>query len=282
MNKNYVLATSFFIFSLFLSVLCDAISKILIQEFGAVNISVFRAFFSGIIIVPVIFFKKVKYNYKNNLFLHILRSVLFFPAMFFWLYALKTSSINHATISNFCIPLVVLIFSSIFLKEKIQARIWLATILIFLGLILSFNLNFSLHQDNRILYFVISIVFFALLDIITKKISITEEIVSIIIKSSICNTILCIPFLGELKLIINSGFLHWFIVLGAINNLLFYFLIKAYSIATLSFLAPLRYIELIIAMFCSYIFWGEYPKYTLIIGFAIIAATNIFVLRIKH
>ncbi len=93
---------------------------------------------------------------------------------------------------------------------------------------------------------------------------------------------MCIPFLGELKLIINSGFLYWFIALGTINNLLFYFLIKAYSLAPLSFLAPLRYIELIIAMLCSYIFWGEYPKYTLIIGSAIIATTNIFVLRIKH
>ena len=54
------------LFSLFLSVLCDSISKILIHEFDAVNISVFRAFFSGIIIIPVIFLTKVKYNYIVN------------------------------------------------------------------------------------------------------------------------------------------------------------------------------------------------------------------------
>lgn len=206
--------------------------------------------------------KKNKWN-LNNKIPHMLRGGLFVAASALWAYGLKHANLTTATIISFTIPLFVLLFSAFFLREHITIRLFLFTLIGFLGVFII--LYPQGHQgkwqlDIYALAFTTAASLFALLDVANKYYAQQGTIINLILYPSLVAASLSFPF----------AYYHWqtphlhqivlLCSLGLLGNLIIYCLLKAYRNTSLISLAPIRYTELLLSICISTVIFKEETK----------------------
>jgi len=270
-----------------LSVLFFSLMDVLIKitnEYDVGQVMFSRAIFG---LIPIFFLipkNKIKNFYKTKYkLLHFYRSFVGAVAMYAIFVGLRNLQLSEVTSLAFSGPIWVVIFSILFLGEKIRAKRWIAVALGFVGVLIISKPGF----DNLNFYYIYPIIFtlgFAGVSIFIRKLTLVGEPVYLIaFYFSICSAIFglfTLPFGGwsmptsfDLVLLILIG------LLGSIANLL---LTKSYQLAEVSLTTPLKYLSLVFAIIFGFYFFNEIPTIYTLAGASLIVISSAIIFVREH
>jgi len=196
---------------------------------------------------------------------------------------LRNLELAEVTSMAFSGPIWVVIFSILFLGEKIRMKRWIAVGLGFVGVLIISKPGF----DNLNLYYIYPIIFtlgFAGVSIFIRKLTLVGEPVYLIaFYFSLCSAIFglfTLPFGGwimptvyDLALLILIG------LFGSVANLL---LTKSYQLAEVSLTTPLKYLSLVFAIIFGFYIFNEMPTFYTLSGASLIVISSAIIFVREH
>jgi len=267
-----------------LSVLFFCFMDILIKithEYDVGQVMFSRAIFG---LIPIFFLipkERLKDFYKTkNVSLHFYRSFVGAIAMYAIFIGLRNLELAEVTSLAFSGPIWVVIFSILFLGEKVRTRRWIAVGLGFIGVLIISKPGF----DNLNLYYIYPVIFtlgFAGVSIFIRKLTLAGEPVYLIaFYFSVCSAIFglfTLPFGGWS--VPTSYDLVLFILIGLFGSTANLLLTKSYQLAEVSLTTPLKYLSLVFAIIFGFYLFNEVPTiYTLSgAGLIVISSAIIFI-----
>lgn len=257
-------------------------------QLPAGQIVFFRSFFA---ILPVVLYLAYRGElraavYTTRPLAHVLRGVVGVSAMGLGFFALTRLPLPEAVTINYAQPLLVVVFSAVFLGEVIRAYRWSAVAVGLVGVLivswpkLSLFGGASVIDREELVGVVAAFVAAALSAIVMLQIRSlvrTEKSAVIVIWFSLVASavgLLSIPFgWGQISawqatFLILSGFC------GGVAQIL---MTEAYRHAEPSTVAPFEYISIILAMIVGYLAFGDKPTIHIIVGGAIVIGAGIFI-----
>lgn len=143
---------------------------------GPIQLMAYRFFISFAIIYVLKIFKFIKLDLKNKNIKPLIVISLFFPSGFFFFqsFALKYAKTSEAGIVNALVPIIVLILSMVFLKEKVNKKQILFLMLSVFGVFYIFFIGGnSISKDSTvgIIYMFVGVISFSIFNILVKKYS---------------------------------------------------------------------------------------------------------------
>jgi S-adenosylmethionine uptake transporter len=279
--SNYPKAIVWFVLSLIVSCGNDAIMKYVGTYMSPWQVAFFRCFFGTITLLPLMLYQgRVAFKTHRPL-LHVMRGVLLFVTISLWSHGVKDAPITTATIMSFTVPIFVLLLAPVFLRERVTWPMWVTTLIGFCGIVLVLQPTHCSFHSSSIL-FVLAAALFGLLDIINKKYVRQEPMLCMLFYSTLAATILlAVPAMYAGPIPTRQALL-WLLVLGIGSNLILYFLLNAFTLTSVSSLAPFRYLELLVSMGGGYLFFQELPSRNSYLGAAIIVPCTLLIVYYQH
>ena len=243
----------------------------------------FFLFFSSFNII-----EKIKFPQFNNSYVIFLVSGIFFALdLICWHWSIKLTTVSKATFLSNLAPIVVIIFSLIFLKERFSKFFYLATLLSIVGMLMLLGESFKFNKSQFIgdLLGVLTAVWYGSYIVTISQLRKKYNSTSIMFLSGIVTAIilLIVSILFEQSLIPQSLFTITIIfLLGFICQFMgqsFITYSLAYLSASLSSLCLL--IQPIAATVLAYLFFGEKLTIIQFFGSALILI-GIYIARTKY
>ncbi len=290
-SMNPYKAILFTLISSMLFAAMSALVRFLGETFPVGQIVFFRAAFA---IVPVF----VIFTFRGELaamvrtrrpFGHIGRGMFSVGGMFLNFASLARLPIIDATAISFTSPLITVVFSAIFLKEKVRLYRWSAVIVGFIGVIVMLWQQFDLSRYANManaavaasaigaICGLLGATFNAGAVIQTRRLTGSETTSSIVFYFSLICAIAGLATLPlgwtmptplQLTALIATGFI------GGLSHI---FLTESYRHAPQSVVAPFNYSTMLWAVIFGYVFLSEVPTPMVLAGAAIVAAAGLFV-----
>ncbi len=267
-------ALAFFIF---------ATSDVL-QKYATINHTIFQIIFFRYLFLLIISFveskrKNTKFFYKTkNVKLQLTRSLTSVIETVFFVSSFKYLSLASVHTVASLAPVFVIILSMLFLKEKIDKRLWSIIFFGFLGVLIILRPGFEIFDIKSLLPLGAGF-FFGLYQVITKKASEYDSDETSLFFTSIFGLIIITVLL----------FIYWqpftlisFFILpliGLMMTLAHYSLIIALARAPASKIQPFHFTLIFWAILFGYVFYNDVPDIPTLVGGFIIALTGIFVIK---
>jgi len=270
-----------------LSVLFFSLMDVLIKityEYDVGQVMFSRALFG---LIPIFFLipkNKIRNFYKTKYkSLHWWRSAIGAVAMYAIFVGLRNLELAEVTSMAFSGPIWVVIFSILFLGEKVRMKRWIAVGLGFVGVLIISKPGF----DNLNFYYIYPIIFtlgFAGVSIFIRKLTLVGEPVYLIaFYFSICSAIFglfTLPFGGWIMpSSYDFGLLILIGLFGSIANLL---LTKSYQLAEISLTTPLKYLSLVFAIIFGFYLFNEIPTIYTFSGAGLIVISSAIIFVREH
>jgi len=274
MSKNH-LGVVYMIMSVLFFSFMDILIKIT-DEYAVGQVMFFRAVFG---LIPIFFLipkNRLRDFYKTKHFgLHFYRSFFGAIAMAAIFIGLRNLQLAEVTSLAFSGPIWVVIFSMLFLSEKIRTKRWVAVGLGFIGVLIISKPGF----DNLNYYYIFPIIFcigFAGVSILIRKLTLAGETVWLIafyfsVASGLGGLATfplgdwIMPTKYDLVLLILVG------LLGGIANLT---LTQSYKLAEVTLTTPLKYLSLVFAIIFGFYFFNEVPSINTLLGSGLIVISS--------
>ena len=276
-QSAYIRGVIWVIFVAVISAMNDALVKAVGTRLSAVEVAFFRFFFSMVTLIPFLWAQGRGSFVTKHWKIHGARSILLLLAIAPWCYGVIRLPLTLVTTLSFTTPFFVLVFASLFLKERVGIHRACATLCGFIGIIVSAQPTAS-GFNLTVLALLLSACMFASLDILNKKLMIKSEgILQMLFFSALGTTVLSAPFaLVDFQMPTPTE-LFFLFLLGAGANLILICLLKAFSGTELSALQPFRYIELFISGLFGWVFFQEIPTAATLWGAAFIVPATFYI-----
>lgn len=249
----------------------------------------YRSFFA---IFPILVFLAFRGELRTAVvttrpFGHIMRGLAGVTAMGFGFFALTQLPLPEAITLNYAQPLLVVVFSALFLGENVRSYRWTAVAVGLLGVLIVSWPNLTLFtsgagmSDKAAMGVVAALAGAALSAVamlLVRNLVHTERTATIVLWFSLTASVmslLSIPFgwqsltWEQTALLITGGFC------GGIAQL---FMTEAYRHAEASTVAPFEYTSLLLGIVVGYLVFGDLPTIHTIIGGAIVIGAGIFII----
>ena len=281
-NQNHLGGICMILSVLFFS-LMDVLIKIT-EEYDVGQVIFSRAIFG---LIPIFFLiprERLKDFYKTKYVgLHFYRSFVGAIAMYAIFVGLRNLELAEVTSMAFSGPIWVVIFSILFLGEKIRMKRGIAVGLGFMGVLVISKPGF----DNLNLYYIYPVIFtlgFAGVSIFIRKLTLVGEPVYLIaFYFSICSAIFglfTLPFGGWL--IPNFYDLILLILIGLFGSVANLLLTKSYQLAEVSLTTPLKYLSLVFAIIFGFYIFDESPTFYTLSGASLIVVSSAIIFVREH
>ena len=271
----------FAIFAYFNFSLLDAIQKAAVKHHSIFQLLLIKYSF---VLFLSLFESQRKNTYKlyksNNIKLQILRAVLSIIESGCFVLAFRYLSLADAHSIASLTPVIVVAMSSIFLKEYVSPRTWIAIFIGFIGVLIILRPGLTIFNPYSLIP--LSAAFFlGLYQVATRKASEYDSAET----SLFYNSIIGIGIMSVLSFIywqdLNSKS-YLLIGIGFFFALGLYFQIIALSKARASIVQPFHYTLIFWAIILGYIFYNDIPDLPTIVGASIITLSGIYVLNQKN
>ena len=281
-NQNHLGGICMILSVLFFS-LMDVLIKIT-HNYDVGQVMFSRALFG---LIPIFFLiprERLKNFYKTKYVgLHFYRSFVGAIAMYAIFVGLRNLELAEVTSMAFSGPIWVVIFSILFLGEKIRMKRWIAVGLGFIGVLIISKPGF----DNLNFYYIYPVIFtlgFAGVSIFIRKLTLVGEPVYLIaFYFSLCSAVFglfTLPFGGWIMPTVYDFVLLILIGLfGSIANLL---LTKSYQLAEVSLTTPLKYLSLVFAIIFGFYFFNDIPTIYTLSGASLIVVSSAIIFIREH
>ena len=274
----------------------DALIKFIYEDVALYELYFGRTLVAFILLVGYLKFSNQKIILKTHYpFLTIFRVICFFFGFSFFYISLTYMTLAMANALFFSSPFFVSILATIFLKEKVGIRRWLAIFVGFLGVYIVLNPNFN-NFDYMELAPVACALCYAVSMTITKITSEKDNVYTQMIHlyfGAILISILFFIFTGQGQINNFSDptfqfiFREWFInpfyawpfiiTMGFIGAFAFFFVFSAYSIASPSVVSLYEYSLIIWSILTGYILFNDIPTIRTFMGVLIIIGAGIYI-----
>jgi drug/metabolite transporter (DMT)-like permease len=193
-------------------------------------------------------------------------------------------------------PLMITLLSVVMLSETVGPRRWLALLVGFMGVLLIVRPGLGTFNMGSI-FILISVLFYALATILTRKLQTTDSSATMAYYSSLVYLIATV-ILAPLVILVGDfpdahpsiAFLFrawampslpdWVIMsgLGLVWAGGMYFLARAYSLARASVIAPFEYVALPINVMWGLVIWHEIPTWMTLAGALLTLSSGVYIL----
>lgn len=207
--------------------------------------------------------------------LQFLRSLLMLATTLLFFLAVSHIDLATATTIAFVEPLVITILSFLVLKEQVGVRRWAAVAVGFLGVLIVIRPGFGMAHAALLLP-VLSASTGACYNVLTRIVARHDGNATSLFYSALVGCIglsLAMPLLWQ-----APRWDQWLLLaaLGLTGGFAHVLVIRAFTYASASIIAPFIYLQLLWAMVIGFLWFGNWPVLTTWIGAAIIIATGIY------
>ena len=238
----------------------------------------------------------VKVLYTKRLGLHFLRGLCVVFANITFFLGLAALPLAEGVAIFFISPLLITIFSVIFLKEIVGPRRWAAVTIGLIGVLVILRPGSASFQTASLLP--LSAAFgYATLHMLTRYIGKTESAASLSFYIQVTFLVVCLmsgliigdgKFSGWSDPSLEFLFRAWswpsddhyliLILIGTTSALGGFFISQAYRMSEAAIVAPFEYIALPIAVFWGVLVFGEWPDKTTFAGIALILGSGLYII----
>jgi len=274
----------------------DALIKFIYQDVALYELYFGRTLVACILLIIYLKITNQKINLKSHYpFLTILRVICFFFGFSFFYISLTYMSLAMANALFFSSPFFISILATIFLKEKVGIRRWIAIFAGFFGVYIVLNPDFN-DFDYMKLAPVACALCYAISMTITKVTSDKDNVYTQMLHlyfGALLISILFFIFTGKGQFNNFSDetfqfiFREWFtnpsyawpfiIAMGCIGAFAFYFVFNAYSIASPSVVSLYEYSLIIWSIITGYLLFDNIPTVRTFIGVSIIIGAGVYI-----
>ena len=221
------------------------------------------------------------YYLSNNYKIQITRCILSVCEACFFVLSFRYLALAEAHTIGSLAPVLVVFFSYLILKEKINLATWVAIGISFFGVILIMRPGLTIFNPYLVIP-LLAAFFYSLFQIATRLNARYDDNATMLFYNGligvIITSILSIFFWQPL----HSFSFIFFIFVGFFFCMGLFLQIKALSITPASVLAPYNYTIIVWAIFFGLIVYKEIPDIFTIIGAIIIVASGVFIFRYSY
>ena len=230
----------------------------------------------------------------KRLKMHLLRGLCIVVANMTFFLGLAAMPLADAVAIFFVSPLVITVFSVVFLGEKVGPRRWGAILIGLLGVIVMMRPGTAAFQYASLLPFIAAICY-AAVHVLSRKIGGTETAVTMAVYIQITFISVSLLFgllVGDGKFAAQDdpslAFLlrpwGWpdpadlpvFLIIGVGIGFGGFLISQAYRVAEASFVAPFEYLALPMSVLFGIVIFGEFPQLLDFVGMALILGAGLF------
>ncbi|MBL4906054.1 MAG: DMT family transporter [Sneathiella sp.] len=251
--------------------------KYLGQEMDSFQIGFLRAFFGLIAILPFALRRGITPLRTKVLKLHFVRAIFGITAMLCIYYAITHLPLADAVALTFTRPLFLIFLAVLFLGEKVRWRRWAATLVGFVGVLVMVQSNAEVGLASAIA--LLGALMVALVSVLLKKLSRTEAPTTIMVYYGVIGSL--IAFIPASQVWVTPTGEQLVILVGAaiVGSATNFCMIRAFSIAEATAVAPFDYVRLIFSGFFGFILFSEIPSEWMVLGAGIIVASSLYIVR---
>ena len=276
-SKGFLQGIFWMVIVCIISNMNDVLIKYVGSRLSGLEVAFFRFLFSTLWLLPFMLARgKGSFQTKYPK-VHFVRALLLVLAMAPWCYGVASLPLTLATVLASTTPFFILPLAKIFLKEHVGWQRCVATLIGFIGILVSVNFT-GASFNPMALALIASTVMFASLDIINKKLLTEDEsLLSMLFFSGLGTAVLgFIPALltWETPTLQELGFLA---LLGSGGSLILFCLLKAYAATEVSALQPFKYFELVLSAIFGFVIFQEFPTTSTLLGAAIIIPATLYI-----
>ncbi|WP_421929269.1 DMT family transporter [Neoaquamicrobium sediminum] len=258
-------------------------------QLPAGQIVFFRSFFA---ILPILAMLAWRHELRTALHTsnplgHIARGVVGVSAMGLGFFALTRLPLPEAITLNYAQPLLVVVFSALFLGETIRVYRWTAVAVGLFGVVIISWPNLTLfagaagmesEQALGVAAALVGAAVSAVAMLLVRRLVQTEKTATIVLWFSLTASfmaLLTLPFgwtalsLSQAALLVGAG------ICGGLGQIL---MTESYRYAEASTVAPFEYSSMILGIAVGYLAFGDLPTIYTIVGGLIVVAAGIFII----
>jgi len=249
----------------FCAVLMSVFLKFAQVDTNVFSVGFMRFFFGFLLILPFIIKSKFKIYNTDNLKFHITRSIINVPMMILGFAALMYIPLDQIKAIGFLSPILVVILSVIFLKERIYLIRTFSLILGFIGVIII--LRPGIIEISIGAYMVLTSTFlWSTVIIITKYMSKSDSPMTIITYQYTFVSIFTLPLAIVYWSNISLTSVFFSLMAAIVGTVLHLCINTSYKMASLTVLQPVWFSQLLWATIFSLILFNESVDYFTYIG----------------
>ena len=253
----------------------------------------FRSFFA---ILPIIIFlawrgEPIDGIKTDRPMAHVWRGIVGVGGMGFGFFALTKLPLPEAVAIGYAMPLLIVVFGAVFLKENVRLYRWSAVAVGMIGVAIIIWPRISVFSGNGgpvsdltvgAISSLTAAVFAAFATMHVRHLVQTERSATIVLYFSIICTVvglLTLPFGWVWPTTEQAIFLVGAGIAGGVGQIL---LTEAYRHADVSVVAPFDYTSLILSIIVGYVFFGDVPTVPMLTGGVIVVAAGLFIIWREH
>ncbi|MDR0679134.1 MAG: DMT family transporter [Puniceicoccales bacterium] len=269
-NRRYFCGVLWFVLSLAACQINDVAMKILSIRLDPIQTTFLRFICAVLVLLPFLVAAGPASFRTTRPLLHLFRGGTLFAATACWCAGLRHAAMPMAVLIGFSMPLILLVFARIFLKERVSTWRWAATAIGFCGIAIAVGPAGPTAFRWATVPLLLSATFFAALDVLNRRYAREESLWAMIFYGSLWTAIFSAwPAIGRW---VPPSTFEWLlaILLGVGANVLLYCLIRALRLIEASATAPYRNVEFLFSLLTGYIFFGEVVGQSTMLGAAIV------------
>ena len=253
----------------------------------------FRSFFA---ILPIVVFLVARGEFVAGLkterpLSHLWRGLVGMGGMGFGFFALTRLPLPEAVAIQYAMPLLIVVFGALILKETVRLYRWSAVAIGMVGVGIIMWPRLTLFSGgagpmNAIaigaIAALVGSVFGAFASILVRKLVETERSATIVLYFSVTCSLMALvtvpfgwvwPTPGQFAMLVGAG------IAGGIGQIL---LTESYRHADVSVIAPFEYTSLLLSIVVGYVIFGDVPTLEMLVGAVIVVAAGIFIIYREH
>ena len=279
MSKN-IQAVLLALVASFCAVLMSVFLKLGQQDANVFTVGFMRFFFGFLIILPFIIKSRFKIYNTTNLKLHISRSIINVPMMILGFAALMYIPLEQIKAIGFLSPILVVILSVIFLKERIYLIRTFSLVLGFIGTLII--LRPGIIEINIGVYMVLlSALLWSSVIIITKFMSKTDSAMTILTYQYTFVSLFTLPLAIMYWSNPTLRSIFYSFLASIVGTVLHLCINNSYKLADLSIIQPVWFTQLIFASLLGFIIFGSLPDLFTWIG-AILVFSSVLIITYRE
>jgi drug/metabolite transporter (DMT)-like permease len=254
----------------------SAMIRLLSAEIESVQTAFFRAFFSVLLLAPMMLSGRVKPWESQRIQGHFWRTAMGTTSMVLGFYAVSMLPLADATALAFSQPLFSVVLAALVLREKVRWRRWSATIVGFIGVLVMVRPGSGSLQPGAAVA-LLNALASATSILLVRRLSDSEKPLMILTQFAIFSTLLLAgPALWFWKWPSAWG---WALAIGVSISATIgqYFWVQAFAVGEMSAVAPFDYLRLPFAVFVGWMIWSEMPVIWTYVGAAVVIASALYI-----
>jgi drug/metabolite transporter (DMT)-like permease len=250
--------------------------RLMSEQVESVQTAFFRAFFSVVMLLPLILSGRVRPWRSMRIAGHFWRTFMGTCSMVLGFYAVSMLSLADATALGFSQPLFSVCVAALVIGEKVRWRRWSATVVGFIGVLVMVRPGAGSLQPGALVALTNALAV-SISILLVKRLSDSETPLMILTQFAIWSTLLlAIPAIWVWRWPDGWG---WVIAVGVSASATIgqYFWVQAFKAGEMSAVAPFEYLRLPFAVFMGWLVFGQMPEIWTYVGAAIVIASALYI-----